>query len=177
MTKTTLASLILLSAACTSSLATEVYISRDANGNVVFSDKPGQNSEKHAVKELPSIPAYVAPPSAHQPAKVNEPSFNYTSLSIITPSNGQDIPTGFAGNVEVSGVLSPGLREADTLYLLDNGEIIRQGRQTAFQLTNLSRGEHGLQLVVRDKAGNTIISSNLVTIYVQRALVLNRSGR
>ena len=37
--------------------------------------------------------------------------------------------------------------------------------------------EHGLQLVVRDKAGNTIISSNLVTIYVQRASVLNRSGR
>ncbi|UXD86570.1 DUF4124 domain-containing protein [Thalassolituus hydrocarboniclasticus] len=176
MTKKTLMSLILLLTACTS-LATEVYISRDANGNVIFSDKPGKNSEKHAVKELPSIPAYVAPPTAHQPAKVNEPSFNYTSLTIITPTNGQDIPTGFAGNVEVSGVLSPALREADTLYLLDNGEVLRQGRQTAFQLTNLSRGEHALQLVVRDKAGNTITSSNVVTIYVQRASVLNRSGR
>ena len=87
MTKKTLMSLILLLTACTS-LATEVYISRDANGNVIFSDKPGQNSEKHAVKELPSIPAYVPPPSAHQPAKVNEPSFNYTSLTIITPTNG-----------------------------------------------------------------------------------------
>ncbi|MCD8523432.1 MAG: DUF4124 domain-containing protein [Saccharospirillaceae bacterium] len=175
MTNKTLVSIILLSAAC-SGLATEVYISRDANGNVVFSDQPGQHSEKHAVRDLPSIPAYVAPPSALQPAKVNEPTFSYTSLSIITPANGQDIPTGFAGNVEVSGVLSPGLREADTLYLLDNGDVIRQGRQTSFQLTNLSRGEHGLQLVVRDQAGNTIISSNLVTIYVQRASVLNRSG-
>lgn len=176
MTNKTLISLIFLSAAC-NGIATEVYISRDANGNVIFSDKPGKNSEKHTVKELPSIPAYVPPPSTQQPANVNEPSFSYTSLSIVTPSNGQDIPTGFAGNVEVSGVLSPGLREADTLYLLDNGEVIRQGRQTAFQLTNISRGEHSLQLVVRDKAGNTIISSNLVTVNVQRTSVLNRSGR
>ena len=155
--------------------ATEVYISRDAQGNVVFSDRPSANSQRHEVRELPSVPAFVAPVSSQTPAAVNEPTFSYTSLSIITPTDGQTIPTGMAGNVEVSGVLSPGLREADSLLLLSNGNVLREGRQTSFQLTNLDRGEHTLQMVVRDKDGKNLISSNPVTLFVQRASILNRT--
>ena len=156
--------------------ATEVYMSRDAQGNVIFSDQPSAGAQKHAVRELPSVPALAPQISTQQPASVNEPTFSYTSLSIITPTNGQTIPTGMAGNVDISGVLSPGLREADTLILLSNGSVLRQGRQTSFQLQNLDRGEHTLQMVVRDKDGKTLISSNPVTLYVQRASVLNRSA-
>lgn len=155
--------------------ATEVYISRDADGNVTFSDKPGANAQRHEVRELPSIPALRVPAETPPPEKVKEPSFSYTSLSIITPVTGQTLPTGQSGNVAVSGVLSPGLRETDTLLLLHNGTVMRQGRQTSFQLQNLERGEHTLQLVVRDEAGNTLISSNAVTIFVQRASSLRRA--
>lgn len=167
---------VLLMAFCSSALATPVYMSRDANGNVVFTDQPSANSQRHEVKELPSVPAFVPPASTPQPATVNEPTFSYTSLSIISPTNEQQLPVGMAGNLDVSGVLSPGLREADTLYLLDNGNVIRQGRQTAFQLTNLERGEHTLQLVVRNQDGKTLISSNPVTVHVQRSSVLNRKA-
>ena len=160
----------------TTAVAAQVYISRDANGNVMFSDKPSANSEVHEVKEMQTVPALVIPTevdSSHKKENTDK-AFEYTSLSIITPSNEQTIPTGHAGNVEVSGVLSPGLKSTDTIYLLDNKAVLREGRQTTFIINNMPRGEHKLQLVVRDKNGKELISSNPVTIYVQRASILNR---
>lgn len=156
----------------------QVYISRDANGNVMFSDKPSANSEIHEVKEMQTVPALVIPTAAEQSTKQknNDQAFEYTSLSIITPNNEQTIPTGHAGNVEVSGVLSPGLKSTDTIYLLNNKAIVREGRQTTFIINNMPRGEHKLQLVVRNKDGKDLISSNPVTIYVQRASTLNRKN-
>ena len=71
-------------------------------------------------------------------------------------------------------MLVPNLREADTLYLLDNGNVIQEGRQTSVSLSNMDRGSHGLQFVVRDKQGKTLISSNTVTIHIQRASINNR---
>jgi hypothetical protein len=162
--------------AAQAAMAADVYMSRDANGNVVFSDKPSANAEKHNVRELPSVPAFVPPPQVQQPARASEPAFNYTSLTIVTPQSGHTLATGYAGNVEVSGILSPGLRESDTLILMDNGVAVREGRQTAFQLTNLDRGEHQLQMVVKDKDGITLISSNLVKLFVQRSSVLKRGN-
>lgn len=168
--------LLILLALSLPSFATQVYVTRDAAGNITFSDNPGKDSEQHQVRELPSVPAYVAPPSSQQPARVLESSFSYTSLSIVTPTNNDTLPTGAAGNVEVYGVLSPGLRETDVLILMNNGEAIRQGRQTSFSLTNLSRGENRLQLVVKNKEGKVLISSNTVVLHVHRASVLNRQA-
>ncbi len=165
---------ILFSLLSSLSFATEVYVSRDANGNVVFSDRPSASSERHEVKELPSIPALTPNTSLNSPAKANEPSFSYTSLSILSPSNDQVFNIGQGGNVDISGVLVPNLREADTLYLLDNGNVIQEGRQTSVSLSNMDRGSHGLQFVVRDKQGKTLISSNTVTIHIQRASINNR---
>lgn len=166
--------LLFLVLSTSSAFASEVYFSRDENGNVVFSDKPSANSEVHQVKEIPTVPALVIPDKQQEAAADAKENFEYTSLSIVTPTNDQTIPTGHAGNVEVSGVLSPGLRAGDTIYLLDQQSVIRKGRRTSFSLTNLSRGEHKLQLVVKDKNGKELISSHPVTIHVHRASVLRR---
>lgn len=156
------------------SFATEVYVSRDANGNMIFSDRPSANAQVHQVSELPSVPAIAPSTSLPTPAKVNAPDFNYTSLSILSPSTGLQLPMGHAGNVDISGVLVPGLRESDSIYLLDGQNVLQQGRQTSFSLANLDRGEHQLQLQVRDKQGKILIRSNTVIIHVQRASLTNR---
>ncbi len=158
-----------------SAQATEVYMSRDADGKVTFSDKPVTNAEKHEVKELPTVPAFVVPKQEERPVKTTEQAFSYTSLSIISPVNDSQLESGYAGDLQISGVLSPGLRETDTLLLLDRNSVIREGRQTAFLLKNLSRGEHIFQMTVRDKDGNSLISSNPVTVHVHRASVLKRN--
>lgn len=156
--------------------ASQVYMSRDENGNVVFSDQPSDGATIHEVKELQTVPALVTPAAntEEDKAPTSETNVEYTSLSIISPSNKHTVPTGHAGNIEVSGVLSPSLQATDTIYLLSNKAVLRQGRQTTFSLNNLPRGEHTLRLVVRDQAGKDLISSNPVTIYVQRASILNR---
>ncbi|MAX97638.1 MAG: hypothetical protein CMI08_00290 [Oceanospirillaceae bacterium] len=154
--------------------ATEVYTYRDKNGNVVFSDKPSANSKKHEVREIPIVPAFNVPPK--EEVKPPEPVFSYTSLSIVTPRNEDHLQSGYAGNVQVSAVLSPALREQDTIVMLDNGAVIAEGRQSNFALQNLNRGEHQLQMQVRDSKGKVLISSNPVTLYVQRASTLNRGG-
>ena len=157
-------------------VAADVYMSRDANGNVIFSDTPSPNATVHEVKALPSVPALApsATTAPQTPAKATETAFSYTSLSIVSPTNQLTLPTGSTGDLDISGILSPSLRETDTVHLLDNGKAIQQGRQTSFQLTNLDRGEHKFQIVVRDKQGKTLISSNSVTVYVQRAMNGNR---
>ena len=172
--KISLAFLLLLT---TISHAAEVYVSRDANGNMVFSDKPHANAQVHEVKELPSVPAVTAPSLLQQPAAASEPAFNYTSLAIIAPANGQTIPPGHAANIEISGVLSPGLRESDEIFLIINNSVVRQGRQTTFHLTDLPRGEHRMQMRVQDKDGKQLIASNPVTIHVQRPSVLHRAPK
>ncbi|WP_430461590.1 DUF4124 domain-containing protein [Thalassolituus sp. LLYu03] len=156
--------------------AGDVYMSRDANGNVVFSDQPSTNSQKHEVRELPSVPAFVAPAKAPVVKAEKPAAFTYTSLSIVSPQNGHQVASGYAGSLSVNGVLSPGLRESDTLVLLDNTLKVASGRQTAFSLSNLERGEHSLQMAVIDAQGNTLISSNSVTIFVQRPSVIKRSN-
>ncbi len=156
-------------------LATEVHFSRDENGNVVFSDKPSANSERFEVKEIPTMPALVVPAKETTDTKKPVETFEYTTLTLVSPTHEQSIPMGHAGNVQVTGVLSPGLRPSDTIFLLNRQQVLRKGRQTSFDLTNLSRGEHVLQLVVRDKDGKDLIASNPVTIYVQRASVLRRN--
>lgn len=156
--------------------ATDVYMSRDANGNVIFSDQPGANAQKHEVKELPSMPAFVPPPAEPKVSKSKEPAYNYTSLSIVSPQNDMQLAAGYSGSLDVNGVLSPGLRDGDTLVLLDNNQNVASGRQTAFHLDNLSRGQHQLQMVVRDASGNTLISSNTVTVHVQRVSTIKRSN-
>lgn len=168
--------LLLIFTVCLPLQAGEVYMSRDANGNVVFSDQPSANSQKHEVRELPSMPALVVPQA--QPAAPVKPvaEVTYTSLAIVSPQHSYQLASGYAGNLDVSGVLSPGLRESDTLVLLDNGAQVASGRQTSFSLSNLSRGEHKLQMAVLDAQGKTLISSNPVTVYVQRSSVLKRQN-
>jgi hypothetical protein len=150
------------------SAATEVYVSRDENGNLIFSDRPSKNSEKHEVKELPTMPAMKVPEKESEPEPKKEPAFEYTSLAIVSPSEGTNIPRGMGGNISVNGVLSPGLQAGHSVVLLQGSTVVKRGRQTSFSLSNLSRGEYQFQLQVRDKNDEALISSQPVTVYVQR---------
>lgn len=155
----------------TAAMATDVYMTRDKDGNVTFSDQPSQGSEAHKVKELPSMPAFVAPQAPQEPEQQEEPVVEYTSLGIISPTDETTIPTGAAGSLTVNGVLSPGLQPGHTIQLLNNDVVIDKGTTTRFKLEYMDRGEHRLQLRVVDKQDQTLIESNTITVYVKRASV------
>lgn len=151
------------------SAETEVFVSRDKNGNLIFSDRPSKNSEKHKVKELPTMPAMVVPEKpAQTPETPIEDAFEYTSLAVVAPTDGAVLPRGSAGNLTISGVLSPGLQPKHTVVLVSKGDVKQRGRQTSFTLSNLPRGEHTYQLQVRDAKNKVLISSQAITVHVQR---------
>lgn len=156
-------------------------MSRDADGNMIFSDQPGKNSQTHKVKPLPTIPALKQAEKTEEEKEKEEEQpaelFSYTSLSIVTPQDQHNVPTGMAKPLEISGVLSPGLQPNHQIHLLDNGVSVKRGEQTHFVLQHLNRGEHQYQLVVKDKDDTVLIRSNKVTVYVQRHSTLNRSRR
>lgn len=155
---------------------TQVYITRDADGNPIFSDRRSQNAEEHVVTELPSMPAFkVKTAQALDSNKASESTgATYTSLNIVSPASGTNIENGYAGDVEVSGVLSPGLGDGDKIVLKDGEQVIATNTQTSFMVKNLSRGEHTLSMHVINSDGDVKISSQPVTIYVQRSSSLAR---
>jgi len=172
-----LATVLAIGVSVPASAETRVYVTRDADGNPIFSDRQSTGAEAHVVKELPSMPAFRrdAPATdAPAPEKSAEQTTAYTSLSIVTPSNGTQLERGFNGELEVSGVLTPALSKGDRVVLKDRGQEIAQGQQTYFSLKDLDRGEHRFRLEVQNAAGETLLSSQTVTVFVQRSSSLAR---
>ena len=161
----------------TSAIAqTKVYITRDADGNPIFSDRKSAGSETHVVDELPSMPAFAVPAPIRPTDKTNDaqPVQAYTSLSIISPADGTSLPQGLNGEVRIAGVLTPGLQGDDEIVLRDAGTEIMRGTQTTFEVTNLDRGEHRLTMEVVTPEGDVAIRSQTITLFVQRTSSLAR---
>lgn len=176
--KTTSLLAISLLSICCDSLATEVYITRDAQGNAVFSDQPQPGAETHKLKALPTVPAFKPPVGKTPDVTASESNaVHYTSLGILTPTDQYQLAPGLGGEIQLSGILTPELGEGHTIELLDNGKVVDTGKQTLFTLRHLDRGEHTLQLRVVDQQQKAVITSNKVTVYVQRYSRLNRSGK
>lgn len=151
-----------------SATATNVYITVDENGNRVFSDQPSSEATKHKVRDIHTIPAVKVPGKKEQ-TKPQPAAFSYNSLRITSPANGTVIHRGMTGNMTVLSTLKPALQEGDNLVLLINGREHSRGSSAHWQLANMDRGEHSLQVQVRSgKEDDILISSQTVTVIVQR---------
>ena len=149
------------------SYGTEVYISIDDKGNRVFSDQPSKESRKHKVKEISIIPAIKIPA---QVAAV-EPSaeVSYQVLAITSPKAETDFTRDKLGSFVISAQVSPSLQDTDEAVLFMNGVEIEANSTLNWQRSNTDRGEHSLQVIVRDKESKTAkISSQAITVYVRR---------
>jgi len=148
--------------------ATNVYITIDENGNRVFSDKPSSDAQKHKVRKIQTVPA-VKLPVAKPKAEKEVVASSYESLQITNPVAGTVIHRGMTGNFSVMSSLKPALQEGDEVVLLINGQTFSQGSNTSWQLNNIDRGEHSLQVQVRNIETQEVqISSPTVQVIVQR---------
>lgn len=157
--------------------AGQVFMSRDADGNVVFSDRAEGNAERHEVKALPTVPAYVVPQRLQTSSSDKAPKTlpDYKSISIVSPRSGETFQNGDANNLMVIVDLQPALLADDTLQLFDNGTLIRQTRAGYFAINDLERGEHKLDVAVYSHDGKEKIRSDAITVYIQRVSVLKNA--
>lgn len=165
--------LLIIAALFATSIGAEVYRSVDEDGNVVFTDKPGPDSELIQVDKLPTVKSPARKFEYTPPKK--KPGPVYSDVSIVSPANDEAIRDN-AGNVTVNVATTPALRPQDSLYLYLDGQEIELGKASAKAFSGLDRGTHQLRAVVKDNNGRIQHSSTSTTFHLLRSTVIKRGS-
>lgn len=157
--------------AATTSLAVAqagIYKSRDAQGNVIFSDQPVTGSEAVSLPPTNTMDE-VVPPPAQAPAGDAAAARPYNTLAIMSPLDGQYVYSG-TGSLDVSIAVEPGLQPGHRLRLLLDGAPSGFPAGGSLKLEGVSRGPHTLQAQVLNADGDVVQSSGTVSVQFQRPL-------
>lgn len=147
----------------------KVFVTRDANGVLVFSDSPQPGAEEVNLSSRANIMEATDPtlPSRKQPAK--EPF----TVEIAQPED-QGTVRDNTGSVYVSGKISPMFERGLRVRLLLDGKPQAEPQNNAvFILRDIERGEHKLQMELFDQSGKLIATSPVTTFYLHRASVIS----
>lgn len=169
-------------------LATTIYRTTDAQGNVIFTDDPERGGEPVELAPLTVIPSQVEGRQAELPRvegvtpRVSEmpgqPFMPYDTFRIRSPAHGADLPASYAGNLQVELDIEPALRPDHRVRLLVDGQVSQTAMHTrAFMLTGLERDEYVLQAELLDAQGQVRHRTAPVSLFVQRANVTSAQGR
>ena len=157
--------------------AAAIYKWTDADGHVVFSDQPHPGAKKLPEKEVPTFNMPQAP-AVNTPAKTQKkaPSAGYSTVEILQPKNNVAF-WDTAGEVTVEAELKPPLHKDlghKMVLMMDGKPVAQSSGGTTFQLSNVDRGTHTLDLKVENADGKVLASSASVTFTIHRASILNR---
>lgn len=156
-------------------LQADIYKWTDPNGDVHFSDKPHEGSEKI---ELPPTQTYSGPANAEEAPlsaplipSINQPAhIEYSQLGFLQPTD-QSTLRDNQGNLSVSVEMTPNLQPGDTLsLLLDGGIIGKPQTNTTFTLSNVNRGSHTLIVQIQNEQGAVLKVSQPITVFLHRAI-------
>ena len=158
----------------------------DENDRVNYSDRPAPGAQR--IELIAATPAARAVPAStpvtrSQPVPDGPGAAVYESFRVVQPAR-QQVFWGTGGRVDVGLLLAPELQPGHRLGVYLDGELaVLDGRGTRFQLHDVHRGEHTLQVVILDARQNEILRSPAVTFFVQQTSIHyprnqagNRSG-
>jgi hypothetical protein len=154
-----------------------VYKQVDEQGNVIYSDKPGEKGKKI---EPPASTTYTPPPTtrpASTPSALEQSieSAAYSNIAISEPANDVSIRDN-AGNVSVKVIVTPALKlnagHKIALYL--DGKLAAKLKNNSYTFENLDRGAHTLKAAVISSTGKILKESGEVTFYLHRFSVLHK---
>ena len=169
-------SLLLSVTLFTFAASAQLYKGLDAEGHVVYSDQPFENSEKFTPASLSVINAPKAAPKK-KAAAVEEPAeFKYTDFDIASPKNNETIWD--APQISISLRLKPDLNlaEGHTAWLLMDGKVVvKNSNSTSMQIGRTERGAHQLQAQVRDKEGKIVVRSRSIIIHIKNTVVRRKA--
>ena len=158
------------------SATAQVYKSVDEDGNVTFSDRPSQDAQPVDIGPTnttppPPVNAFPAP----QPPEPDAEKKDLYQVAITSPENETIIPRG-PGNFSVTASVSPSLKASHKLQLMMDGEPREEPQVAAtWNLTNVFRGEHNIQVAVIDGEGDELAISEPVTVFVFRPSTNDRN--
>ena len=176
MTMTRLALLLLLVATCGAAEA-EVYRWKDADGNVVFSDKPHDGAQIIELGPTTVVPGEpVAKDNAQDaPAQVqaSEPT-SYQYIAVVAPRDDETLRNqqAIAVDVVIEPPLQTELGHRVQLYM-DGAAYGEPSDSPHFVLPEAERGSHQLAAAVVDASNTELIRSTASVFHLQKTSVAN----
>ena len=156
--------------AATLALADGAWKWTDDDGVVHYSDVPVDGAEAIDISEYNrATGARISrsrPGSDDAAADAAAATFSYESISIATPA-AEETLWNIEGVLRVSVSVSPGLQSGHQIRAYFDGEA-RMVAGTSFQLEEVFRGVHNLQVEVIDATGKLMIRSQPNRFYVQQ---------
>lgn len=145
----------------------KVYVTRDANGVMIFSDSPQPDAEELTLSNRANM---MAATDATLPTK-KKPAQAAFTVEIAQPED-QGTVRDNTGSVYVTGKISPMFERGLRVRLLLDGAAQGEPQNNAvFILRDIERGEHKLQMELFDQNGKLIATSPVTTFYLHRATV------
>lgn len=152
---------VLISLAVTHISWAEIYKYSEPNGVVLFSDRPSQNAE---IIQLRSINSYAKTTQSVEPNRQTPTMGGYAQLSIVSPINQQNFHN--QPDIPVIITLQPALKSSDNLELWLDGSFYQRNNNLKFNLHQIDRGEHQVEMKITSSLGKTLITSEPITLFV-----------
>ena len=158
--------------AATAALAQEAYRWVDEDGVVHYSDRPREGAEPI---QLPApnvattrrVTRPAAAPRDDEPEEA--PPARYESIQIVSPA-AEETLWNIEGVLNVSVAVTPPLQPGHQVRAYLNGEM-QPVSGTSFQLQEVWRGSHNVQVEVVDATGKLMIRSQPSRFFVQQNTV------
>ncbi|WP_239059070.1 MULTISPECIES: DUF4124 domain-containing protein [unclassified Colwellia] len=146
----------------------KVYVWRNEQGVLVFSDSPKPGAEEVDIKEPNTIKSSVDTSILDIKPKVIDNSYQ---VEIIQPENNATIRDN-TGSAYVSGRIKPIFKRGLQIQLyLDDKPYKKPQTHSMFVLRDIDRGEHQIKMSLLDDKGKVIATSSPVTFYMHRISV------
>lgn len=149
--------------------ARELYKVVQQDGTVIYTDKPQKGAVPVDLAKTNSatMPALTGNQTQQLPTRKSEKLPQY-KLSVVSPANQATIRNN-VGKVTVTGQLDPIGNGKFELYL--DGQLVQTSPAPSFQLTNVVRGEHSVQIKFIHHTGKILASSEPSVFYMHQASV------
>ena len=152
-----------------------IYSYTDAEGNRVFTDRPGgRAAEQVETKPANSMAAQPVPPPKQAVKVLKATTPGYTLLDIVQPDPDATIRNN-AGELAVSVTSTPALHPGHQYrLLLDGAAVGAPGESPALMLQNVDRGSHQLVVEVIDSQGERLQASAPRVFHMMRTSLAQR---
>jgi len=148
----------------------KVYVWRNEQGVLVFSDTPRPGAEEVETKPGNVIESSTSIETSVLDIKPQAIEEKYQAV-INHPKNNSTIRDN-TGSVYISGSIKPIFKRGLQIQLiLDDMPHLEPQTHTMFSLKDIDRGEHQIKMLLLNEKGKIIALSETVTFYMHRASV------
>ncbi len=165
---------VLIGLLATASVLAQAYRWVDEDGVIHYSDRPVEGAELVQLSEYSrntGVRLYRERPTspAADEQQADDQPFRYENLSVSSPGPEETL-WNIEGVLDVSLTLSPGLQSGHQVRAYFDGQQ-RMVSGTSFQIEDVFRGVHNIQVEVIDNTGRLMIRSETNRFYVQQNVV------